>query len=162
MKDPLLLPSILPNVFNISAILDANQFQQVVLPSLKPLFLIKDPPQNMIVLLENLSELQKKTAKNVFRTGQSSFLFFCATRANEKGMGLILFYWGFVEVLPLVYNALESEHSQVQERALQCVPDLCESIDFSEVQSVLFTRVAVRSSPFNLHQYIYSFLFFCF
>src|SRR5258708_20356337 len=73
MKDPLLLPSILPNVFNISAILDANQFQQVVLPSLKPLFLIKDPPQNMIVLLENLSELQKKTAKNVFRTGQPSF-----------------------------------------------------------------------------------------
>ncbi len=77
-------------------------------------------------------------------------------------MGLILFYWGFVEVLPLVYNALESEHSQVQERALQCVPDLCETIDFSEVQSVLFTRVAVRPSPFNLHQYIYSFLFFLF
>ena len=69
MKDPLLLPAILPNVFNISAILDANQFQQIVLPSLKPLFTIKDPPQNMIVLLENLSGLQQKTAKNVFRTG---------------------------------------------------------------------------------------------
>ncbi|KAF8337568.1 kinase-like domain-containing protein [Cantharellus anzutake] len=114
MKDPLLLPSILPNVFNISTALDANQFQEIVLPSLKPLFTVKDPPQNMIVLLENLSELQRKTAKNVFRA----------------------------DVLPLVYYALESEHPQVQERALQCVPDLCETIDFAEVQSVLFTRVA--------------------
>ena len=70
MKDPLLLPSILPNVFNISATLDASQFQQLVLPSLQPLFAVRDPPQNMIVLLENLTELQKKTAKNVFRSGK--------------------------------------------------------------------------------------------
>lgn len=64
------------------------------------------------------------------------------------------------EVLPLVYNALESEHSmvsisaqltsrisdvvaQVQERALGVVPNLCESIDYAEVSGVLFPRVAV-------------------
>jgi SCY1-like protein 2 len=70
MKDPLLLPSILPNVFNISATLDADQFQQLVLPSLKPLFVLKDPPQNMIVMLENLDELQKKTSKTVFQSGK--------------------------------------------------------------------------------------------
>lgn len=72
MKDPLLLPSILPNVFHIASSLDATQFQQLVLPSLKPLFALSDPPQNMIVLLENLGELQKKTAKNVFRSGENS------------------------------------------------------------------------------------------
>lgn len=66
-----------------------------------------------------------------------------------------------IDVLPLVYNALESEHAivcvvvillcrllttvffEVQERALKAVPDLCESIDYAEVQSVLFPRVAV-------------------
>ena len=48
-----------------------------------------------------------------------------------------------VDVLPLVYNALESEHAVVQERALRTVPDLCESIDYAEVQGVLFPRVAV-------------------
>lgn len=64
------------------------------------------------------------------------------------------------EVLPLVYNALESEHSmvsismqftshthdlvaQVQERALEVVPNLCETIDYAEVSGVLFPRVAV-------------------
>ena len=34
---------------------------------------------------------------------------------------------------------------KVQERALGVVPGLCESIDYAEVQSVLFPRVAVRS-----------------
>jgi hypothetical protein len=52
------------------------------------------------------------------------------------------------DVLPLVYNALESDHAIVQERALKVVPDLCETIDYAEVQGVLFPRVAVcRTSP---------------
>ncbi|KAI0340500.1 kinase-like protein [Trametopsis cervina] len=115
MKDTHLLPYILPNVFAISQILSPVQFAALVLPSLKPLFIIKEPPQNMITLLDNLQMLQNKTEKPVFRE----------------------------HVLPLVYNALESEHSMVQERALKCVPDLCESIDYAEVQGVLFPRVAL-------------------
>jgi SCY1-like protein 2 len=35
---------------------------------------------------------------------------------------------------------------KVQERALGVVPGLCESIDYAEVQGVLFPRVAVRFS----------------
>ncbi|KIO24498.1 hypothetical protein M407DRAFT_26107 [Tulasnella calospora MUT 4182] len=115
MKDPLLLSSILPNVFVISSNLDPTQFQALVLPSLKPLFAIKDPPIVMMVLLENLEMLQSKTSKQCFKA----------------------------DVLPLVYNALESEHAAVQERALAAVPALCETIDYSEVQSVLFPRVAL-------------------
>ncbi|KAA1474848.1 other/SCY1 protein kinase [Dentipellis sp. KUC8613] len=115
MKDTHLLPYILPNVFSIARILSPSQFASLVLPSLKPLFAIKDPPQNMITLLDNLDTLQSKTEKNVFRE----------------------------HVLPLVYNALESEHAVVQERALTKVPDLCESIDYAEVQGVMFPRVAL-------------------
>ncbi|KAF7311612.1 Kinase-like protein [Mycena kentingensis (nom. inval.)] len=115
MKDTHLLPYILPNVFLISNILSPAQFAQMVLPSLKPLFAIKEPPQNMLTLLDNLIMLQNKTDKTTFRE----------------------------QVLPLVYNALESEHAVVQERALKTVPELCESIDYAEVQGVLFPRVAV-------------------
>ncbi|KAF9492229.1 kinase-like protein [Pleurotus eryngii] len=114
MKDTHLLPYILPNVFAISNALTPSQFATTVLPSLKPLFVIKEPPQNMLTLLDNLSMLQGKTDKVVFRE----------------------------QVLPLVYNALESEHAVVQERALKAVPDLCESIDYAEVQGTLFPRVA--------------------
>ena len=68
--------------------------------------------------------------------------------------------------MPLIYNALESEHTivnfhrntryrlddktfhlQVQEQALKVVPDLCETIDYAEVQGVLFPRVAVSLCP---------------
>lgn len=115
MKDTHLLPYILPNVFAISTILSAVQFAQLVLPSLKPLFTVKDPPQNMLTLLDNLDMLQSKTEKVVFRE----------------------------QVLPLVYNALESEHAIVQERALGVVPNLCETIDYAEVSGVLFPRVAL-------------------
>ncbi|KDR81413.1 hypothetical protein GALMADRAFT_239295 [Galerina marginata CBS 339.88] len=115
MKDIQLLPYILPNVFVISQTLSASQFATTVLPSLKPLFVIREPPQNMLTLLDNLAMLQEKTDKNVFRE----------------------------HVLPLVYNALESEHAVVQERALKAVPDLCESIDYAEVQGILFPRVAL-------------------
>ncbi|KIJ44257.1 hypothetical protein M422DRAFT_228299 [Sphaerobolus stellatus SS14] len=115
MKDTHLLPYILPNIFFISKTLPSSQFASVVLPSLKPLFAIKEPPQNMLTLLDNLNLLQEKTDKQTFKE----------------------------HVLPLVYNALESEHALVQERALKTVPDLCESIDYAEVQSVLFPRVAL-------------------
>ncbi|KAF9456136.1 kinase-like domain-containing protein [Collybia nuda] len=115
MKDTHLLPYILPNVFSISTTLSPPQFATTVLPSLKPLFSIKEPPQNMLTLLDNLGMLQSKTDKNIFRE----------------------------HVLPLVYNALESDHAVVQERALKAVPDLCETIDYAEVQGVLFPRVAL-------------------
>ncbi|KAF9052742.1 kinase-like domain-containing protein [Panaeolus papilionaceus] len=115
MKDLQLLPYILPNVFAIAQSLTPSQFASQVLPSLKPLFAIKEPPQNMLTLLDNLTMLQDKTEKNVFRE----------------------------HVLPLVYNALDSEHAIVQERALKMVPGLCDSIDYAEVQGVLFPRVAL-------------------
>ncbi|KAF9257777.1 kinase-like protein [Marasmius fiardii PR-910] len=114
MKDTHLLPYILPNVFNIANALSSAQFATTVLPSLKPLFGIKEPPNNMLTLLENLPMLQAKTDKLVFKT----------------------------EVLPLVYHALESDHGVVQEKALKMVPDLCETVDYAEVQGVLFPRVA--------------------
>ncbi|KAF5373040.1 hypothetical protein D9758_001726 [Tetrapyrgos nigripes] len=114
MKDTHLLPYILPNVFAISSALSATQFASLVLPSLKPLFVLKEPPANMLTLLDNLTMLQSKTERGVFRT----------------------------EVLPLVYNALESEHGMVQERALKTIPDLCDTIDYAEVRDVTYQRVA--------------------
>ena len=91
MKDPHLLPSILPNVFAISASLSPSQFALQVLPSLKPLFAVKEPPQNMMTLLDNLELLQGKCDKAVFRE----------------------------HVLPLVYNALDSEHAIVSTHRLE-------------------------------------------
>jgi SCY1-like protein 2 len=67
MKDTHLLPYILPNVFAIAAALSSAQFGSLVLPSLKPLFAVKEPPQNMLTLLDNLGMLQDKTDAAAFR-----------------------------------------------------------------------------------------------
>lgn len=74
MKDPALLPYILPNVFVISKSLNPSQFAIQVLPSLKPLFAVKEPPQNMLTLLDNLEMLQSKTDKAVFRERKYAFV----------------------------------------------------------------------------------------
>jgi len=47
IKDPYLLPFLLPNVFEISKSLSKGEFT-TVLPKLQPLFALKDPPQNML------------------------------------------------------------------------------------------------------------------
>jgi SCY1-like protein 2 len=102
MKDPHLLPYILPNVFVIATIVSPQQFASLVLPSLKPLFAIKEPPQNMLTLLDNLHTLQEKTDNAVFRE-----------RTSETPLMLPYVSICDSDVLPLVYNALESEHAPV-------------------------------------------------
>ena len=107
MKDSSLLPYILPNVFAIAAALSPNQFATLVLPSLKPLFSMKEPPQNMITLLNNLELLQQKTDKAIFHE-----------RAYPIHNGSSFYHFRRSDVLPLVYNALESEHSIVSGRMI--------------------------------------------
>ncbi|KLT42100.1 kinase-like protein [Cutaneotrichosporon oleaginosum] len=114
MKDPYLLPFLLPNVFEISKSLDKTEFA-VVLPKLQPLFALKDPPQNMLTLLDNLTMFEEKTSPAQFREN----------------------------VMPLIYNSLESEHLPVQERVLRLVPQLCEILDYGTVQNILLTKIAI-------------------
>lgn len=102
MKDTQLLPYILPNVFAISQILSPPQFASLVLPSLKPLFAVKEPPQNMITLLDNLHMLQNKTEKLVFKE-----------RTYLQMYAIVIALTFRPDVLPLVYNALESDHAVV-------------------------------------------------
>ncbi|CAO3672144.1 unnamed protein product [Rhizopus microsporus] len=113
LKNSQLLPYTIPNVFIISQSLTQHEFCELVLPSLKPVFLVRDPPQNMIVLLEKLDILQSKTTRETFRD----------------------------DVMPLVYAALESPTNVVQERALRMIPTLSESLDYTTVKSSLFPRV---------------------
>ncbi|RUS22211.1 hypothetical protein BC937DRAFT_89999 [Endogone sp. FLAS-F59071] len=113
LKDHSLLPFTLPNIFHIIQKMTAQEFSERVLPSLKPIFTIREPPQNLIVLLEKLDLLQQKTPREVFRD----------------------------DVMPLVYAALETPIPVVQEKALKVVPALTESLDYTTIKGSLFPRV---------------------
>ncbi|KAI8146138.1 kinase-like domain-containing protein [Fennellomyces sp. T-0311] len=113
LKNHQLLPYTIPNVFAIVEQLNQREFCELVLPSLKPVFDVRDPPQNMIVLLEKLDVLQQKTPRETFRD----------------------------DIMPLVYAALEAPTALVQEKALRIVPSLAESLDYTTVKNALFPRV---------------------
>ncbi|KAL1926285.1 hypothetical protein VTP01DRAFT_5982 [Rhizomucor pusillus] len=115
LKNHQLLPYTIPNIFIITQQLSQDEFCQLVLPPLKPIFNVRDPPQNMIVLLEKLDVFQQKTPREVFRD----------------------------DIMPLVYAALEAPTPVVQEKALRIIPSLSESLDYTTVKNSLFPRVQV-------------------
>ncbi|GAA5831562.1 hypothetical protein JCM11251_000749 [Rhodosporidiobolus azoricus] len=117
-----LVPFLLPNILYISSKMDADAFRDEVLPSLKPLFAIKEPPQAVISLLENLGTLNEKCSPSVFRE----------------------------EVMPLIYHSLESDNPMVLEKALRVVPGLCESLDYTTVKQTLFPKITTVFSKTTL------------
>lgn len=69
MTDRSLLPYILPVVFAIAKNASSIEFTKSVLPRIKPLFNISDPPQTQMLLLNNLEVFVAKTSPSVFRSG---------------------------------------------------------------------------------------------
>lgn len=67
-----LVPFLLPNILHIAAKMSPDDFRQEVLPSLKPLFAIKEPPQAVVALIESLPVFELKCAPAVFRDGESA------------------------------------------------------------------------------------------
>lgn len=98
-----------------------DEFREAILPHIKPLFGMKDPPQAMLTLLDNLPVFQAKCSAAVFRE----------------------------EVLPLIYTALDSDAPPILEKALKVIPNLSETLDVSEKYQGR-TSVAALSSRRSL------------
>ncbi|BGP43594.1 Protein kinase domain-containing protein ppk32 [Rhodotorula kratochvilovae] len=108
-----LIPFLLPNILYIAGKMTPDDFRAEVLPALKPLFAIKDPPQAVVALIENMATFHSKCSPTVFRE----------------------------EVMPLIYFALESDNPVVLEKALRAIPSLCESLDYTTVKQTLFPKI---------------------
>ncbi|KAG0005629.1 hypothetical protein BGZ79_003239 [Entomortierella chlamydospora] len=115
LKDHALLPYTLPNVFYIIQKMSPKEFEEKVLPSLKPIFLVREPMQNLLTLLEKIELLHQKASGVVFKE----------------------------DIMPLVYCALEPKNPpSVQEKALKTVPSIMETLDYTTVKASLFPRIA--------------------
>ncbi|KAG0042767.1 hypothetical protein BGZ83_012204 [Gryganskiella cystojenkinii] len=115
LKDHALLPYTLPNVFYIIQKMTPKEFEEKVLPALKPIFLVREPVQNLLTLLEKIELLQQKAGGAVFKE----------------------------DIMPLVYCALEPKNPpSVQEKALKTVPTITEALDYTTVKASLFPRIA--------------------
>ncbi|KAG0338634.1 hypothetical protein BG004_007150 [Podila humilis] len=119
LKDHALLPYTLPNVFFIIQKMTPKEFEEKVLPSLKPIFLVREPMQNLLTLLEKIELLQQKAGGQVFKE----------------------------DIMPLVYCALEPKNPpSVQEKALKTVPSITDALDYTTVKASLFPRIATLFS----------------
>jgi SCY1-like protein 2 len=118
IKDHSLLPLVLPNVLYIAEKTSSIDFTNRILPSLKPLFSIKEPAPAVIALLDKTTVLQKKTSASVFKE----------------------------DVLPLVINALDSTIPTVQERALKVIPSISEALDYTIVKNSIFPKTQASLS----------------
>ncbi|KAJ2008160.1 Protein kinase domain-containing protein ppk32 [Coemansia thaxteri] len=112
-SDHSLLPYTLPNVFYIVEKLTVESFAATALPGLKEIFGIGDPPQTTVVVLDHMALLQRKTRSTVFRA----------------------------DVLPVVYAALASSVPQVQDKALEVVPTIADSMDHKDLKEQVLPRV---------------------
>ena len=67
----MIVPYVLPCIFFIVDKMEPHEFLKRMLPSLKPVFSIKDPTQCVILLLDNMELILKKCSKDVIRDGES-------------------------------------------------------------------------------------------
>ncbi|KAJ3340574.1 hypothetical protein HDU83_007011 [Entophlyctis luteolus] len=116
LKDPLLTPFVLPNIFWISEKCSDEEFNGRILPALKPVFRMTDPPQALILLLSRMDIFVKRcSSSEIFKQ----------------------------DVMPMLYGALETNVPQIQEQAIKGIPMLLPSLDFTTTKSQVFPRVMI-------------------
>ncbi|KAI8828392.1 kinase-like domain-containing protein [Chytriomyces cf. hyalinus JEL632] len=109
-------PFALPNIFWISEKGTDQDFMTKILPALKPVFKMNDPPQALLLLLSRMD----------------IFLSKCSSSAETFKQ----------DVMPLLYTALESRVPAVQEQAIKTVPTILPTLDFTATKSVLLPKIS--------------------
>ncbi len=114
LKDPAIVPFILPNLFIIIERLSEDVFASKILPALKPIFQSREPPQAILLLLSRCDLLVSK----------------CPNSEVMKQ-----------NVLPLVYNSIETPIPQIQEMGLKALSKMSEKLDLGTIKSVLLPKL---------------------
>ncbi len=94
------VPFVLPAVLQIAEEASKQDFVQYVLPELRPVMKITDPVQVLLIFMQRMELLLSKTPP-----------------ADVKS-----------DVLPMIYRALESDASQIQELCLSILPGFAGSV----------------------------------
>ncbi|KAL9955264.1 hypothetical protein ACROYT_G036562 [Oculina patagonica] len=108
-----MIPFVLPNVLLIAEDCTAQEYCDLILPELKPVFKLRDPIQIVIIFLQKMDILLAKTPKDDVRD----------------------------HVLPMVCKALETPAEQLQEMVLSIIPSFSNMIDYSAMKNSIIPRI---------------------
>ncbi|KAL4704784.1 hypothetical protein ACJJTC_015031 [Scirpophaga incertulas] len=111
--NPPMVPFVLPNVLLIAENSTKEEFVKYILPVLKPVMLIQDPIQILLIFMQKMELLLKLTPGEEVKS----------------------------DILPMLYRALESDAQQIQELCLSVLPTFASLIDYPAMKNALMPRI---------------------
>lgn len=111
--NPPMVPFVLPNVLLIAENSTKEEYTKYILPVLKPVMLIQDPIQILLIFMQKMELLLKLTPGDEVKT----------------------------DILPMLYRALESDAQQIQELCLSVLPTFASLIDYPAMKNALLPRI---------------------
>lgn len=110
---PTMIPFVLPNVLLIAESCSKAEYEKHIFPHIKSIMSLQDPVQILLIFMQNMELLLKLTSANDVK----------------------------LYVLPMVYKALESNSTQVQELCLAVLPSFANLIDYPSMKNSLLPRI---------------------
>ncbi|XP_058129054.1 SCY1-like protein 2 [Anopheles ziemanni] len=117
-----MIPFVLTNILTITASCTQAEYMQHISSHLRPVMLLDEPVQIMLIFFQNLDVLLKVCPSEEVRAS----------------------------VLPLVYKALESKSQQIQELCLSIIPSLVVHLEKPTIKAGLVPRIKTLCSGTNL------------
>ncbi|XP_072171795.1 SCY1-like protein 2 [Diadema setosum] len=111
--NPDMVPFVLPNVLHIAEQCSDQEYVRLVLPGLKPVFKMQEPVQILLIFMQRMQLLLTKTPAEDIKN----------------------------HVLPMVYRALESSSTQVQELCLTILPSFAGMIEYNSIKHSIVPRI---------------------
>ncbi|XP_065646928.1 SCY1-like protein 2 isoform X3 [Hydra vulgaris] len=113
LANHMMIPFILPNIFIVAEKSTNEQYMNIIFPELKKVFPVTKPVQVLLLFMQNMELLLKMTDKEDVKS----------------------------YVLPLVFRALESLETQIQELVLNIIPEFVHLIDYSSLKNSIVPRI---------------------
>lgn len=111
--NPTMVPFVLQNVLLIAENCTPKDFTKNILPSLRPVMKIQEPIQILLIFMQKMELVLKLTPPEDVK----------------------------LDVLPMLYRALESDAQQIQELCLSVLPTFASLIDYPAMKNALLPRI---------------------
>lgn len=113
LVNPPMIPFVLPSIIYAMETSSVEEFREYVLPNIKSVLTLDDPPQISLVLMQHADLLLKLCTTEVIKT----------------------------DIVPMLLRALESDWEQLQELCLSALPNIVTMIEGPVIKNAILPRM---------------------
>nr|XP_050845293.1 SCY1-like protein 2 isoform X1 [Vespula vulgaris] len=113
LVNPPMIPFVLPSILQVMESCEIEEFREHILPNLKPVLALEDPPQISLVLMQQVNLLLKLCPADVIKS----------------------------DIVPMLTRALESGWEQLQELCLTALPNIVTMIEGPVMKNAILPRI---------------------